>query len=97
MKKKPTVALVLGGGGARGLAHLGVIQALKDAGIRPDLVVGSSSGALMGAAYAANAETSHTLERVQEVFDCEPLTSEASEDSSASAPTMARRIIFWTE
>jgi len=72
VKKKPTVALVLGGGGARGLAHLGVIQALEDAGIRPDLVVGSSSGALMGAAYAANAETSHTLERVQDVFDCDP-------------------------
>ncbi|MDZ7831959.1 MAG: patatin-like phospholipase family protein [Desulfobacterales bacterium] len=68
MKKKPTIALVLGGGGARGLAHLGVIQAFEDAGLRPDLIVGSSAGALAGAAYAANADICQTLRRVEEVF-----------------------------
>lgn len=47
------VALVLGGGGLRGFAHLGVLQALEEAGIRPDLVVGSSAGAIVGAAYAS--------------------------------------------
>lgn len=45
-------ALVLSGGGAKGLAHIGVIQALEAAGIRPDLVVGTSMGALVGALYA---------------------------------------------
>lgn len=70
MRKKPTIALVLGGGGARGLAHLGVIQAFDEAGIRPDLVVGSSAGALAGAAYAANADIADTLEQVQAVFGC---------------------------
>ena len=45
-------ALVLSGGGAKGLAHIGVIQALEARGIRPDLVVGTSMGALVGALYA---------------------------------------------
>lgn len=46
-------ALVLSGGGARGLAHVGVIQALDSAGLTPDLVVGTSMGALVGALYAS--------------------------------------------
>lgn len=46
------VGLALGGGGARGLAHLGALRALERAGISFDLVSGTSSGALMGAAYA---------------------------------------------
>lgn len=47
------VGLALGGGSARGWAHVGVIRALEQAGIRPDLVCGTSIGALVGAAYAA--------------------------------------------
>jgi NTE family protein len=47
------VALVLGGGAARGWAHIGVIRALDEAGIHPNLVCGTSVGALVGAAYAA--------------------------------------------
>ena len=46
------VALVLGGGGTRGFAHVGVIKALESAGIRPDIVTGSSSGAIVAALYA---------------------------------------------
>ena len=48
----PVVALVLGSGGARGFAHVGVIKALEAAGVKPDLVVGSSSGAIVAALYA---------------------------------------------
>lgn len=48
----PLVALVLGAGGSRGFAHVGVIKALEAAGIRPDIVVGSSSGAVVAALYA---------------------------------------------
>lgn len=51
--KKPRIGLVLGGGAARGWAHVGVIKALEDAGIHPDLVCGTSIGALVGAVYAA--------------------------------------------
>src|SRR5512143_2506132 len=45
------IGLALGGGSARGWAHIGVIRALADAGIEPDLVCGTSIGALVGAAY----------------------------------------------
>lgn len=47
------VALVLGGGAARGFAHIGVIKALESQGIVPDMVVGTSAGSLVGALYAA--------------------------------------------
>jgi len=47
------LGLALGGGAARGLAHLGVLQALESRGIRPDLVVGTSAGAVVGALYCA--------------------------------------------
>jgi predicted acylesterase/phospholipase RssA len=46
-------ALVLSGGGAKGLAHIGVIRVLDSLGIRPDLVVGSSMGAIIGGMYAS--------------------------------------------
>ncbi|GAB2878405.1 patatin-like phospholipase family protein [Paraburkholderia jirisanensis] len=46
------IGLVLGGGAARGWAHIGAIRALHDAGIKPDLVCGTSIGALVGAVYA---------------------------------------------
>lgn len=46
-------ALVLSGGGCRGYSHVGVLQVMHEAGLKPDLVVGSSSGALVGALYAA--------------------------------------------
>jgi NTE family protein len=45
------IGLALGGGSARGWAHIGVIRALKNAGIEPDIVCGTSIGALVGAAY----------------------------------------------
>ena len=51
--RAPRTALVLSGGGAKGLAHIGVLRALDDFGIRPDLVVGSSMGAVVGALYAS--------------------------------------------
>ena len=49
----PTFALALGGGGARGLAHIHVIEALDEIGIRPVAIAGSSIGAIMGAGMAA--------------------------------------------
>ncbi len=48
-----TFALALGGGGARGLAHIAVLEALDEIGARPSAVAGTSIGALVGAAYAA--------------------------------------------
>jgi len=51
--ERPLVALALGSGGARGFAHIGVIKALEEAGIVPDIVTGSSSGAVVAALYAS--------------------------------------------
>jgi len=50
---KPVVALALGGGAAKGFAHIGVIKALEAQGIVPDIVVGTSAGSVVGAMYAA--------------------------------------------
>jgi NTE family protein len=49
----PRTALVLSGGGAKGLAHIGVLRVLDSLGIRPDLVVGTSMGAMVGGMYAS--------------------------------------------
>jgi len=50
---KPRIALALGGGAARGFAHIGVIKALEAQGIVPDIIVGTSAGSLVGALYAS--------------------------------------------
>ncbi|WPO68020.1 patatin-like phospholipase family protein [Acinetobacter haemolyticus] len=52
-QKRPVVALVLGSGGARGYAHIGVIEVLEQHGIRPDLIVGTSAGSIVGSIYAS--------------------------------------------
>lgn len=53
VRPAPKIALVLGGGGTRGFAHVGVIKALEAQGIVPDIVVGTSVGSAVGALYAA--------------------------------------------
>ena len=53
MPESRSFSLVLGGGGLKGLAHIGVLQALDEAGLRPSGVVGSSMGSLVAAAWAA--------------------------------------------
>lgn len=60
---QPKVALVLGGGGAKGFAHIGVIKALEANGIKPTLVVGTSVGSLVGSLYASG-YTAKELERL---------------------------------
>lgn len=50
---KPVIALALGGGAAKGFAHIGVIKALEAQGIVPDIVIGTSAGAVVGSMYAA--------------------------------------------
>lgn len=51
--RPPRIGLALGGGAARGFAHIGVIQVLEEAGLKPDLVVGTSAGSLVASLYAA--------------------------------------------
>jgi NTE family protein/lysophospholipid hydrolase len=59
------VGIVLGGGGARGFAHLGVLRALHESGIAIDLIGGNSMGALIGAQYACDVPLDEIRERTQ--------------------------------
>lgn len=68
LKKPPKVGLVLGGGAARGFAHIGVIQVLEEAGIRPNLVVGTSAGSLVAALYASG-KSGAQLQKVAETME----------------------------
>ncbi len=65
MAARPTLGLVLSGGGARGIAHVGVIDALRSHGLQPDFIAGSSSGAVVGALAAAGHDTETMLEFFQ--------------------------------
>jgi NTE family protein len=64
MKGQPhsDIGIVLSGGGARGIAHIGVLRALGERGILPDCVAGTSAGAIVGALYAAGYSPAEMLE-----------------------------------
>lgn len=53
MKKKKTLGFALGAGGSRGIAHIGFLAAMEEAGIKPDFIAGCSMGSVVGAAYAS--------------------------------------------
>jgi len=59
----PVIALVLGSGGARGYAHIGVIEVLEQNGIRPDFIVGTSAGSIVGSIYASG-KSAHELRQI---------------------------------
>lgn len=63
--KKKRIGLALGGGGARGLAHIGVLKALERAKISIDLIVGTSIGALVGGAYASGTSPDELQKKVE--------------------------------
>ncbi len=67
-KRLPRMGLALGGGAARGFAHVGVLQVLEEAGIRPDLVVGTSAGSLVASLYASG-KTGAQLQQVAETME----------------------------
>ena len=68
------VGLVLSGGGARGFAHIGVVKALREAGVPVDLVGGTSMGAILGAGVALRWSTDELKERFRRAFvDSRPL------------------------
>ena len=76
----PRIALVLSGGSARGFAHLGVLRVLQREGLRPDLIVGTSAGAIAGGLYASgmSADAVETWAGKLDwftVFDIDPLRS----------------------
>lgn len=60
---RPKVALVLGSGGPRGFAHIGALKVLEAEGIKPDLIVGASVGAMVGALYASG----HSVSQIEQL------------------------------
>jgi NTE family protein len=73
VKRPPKLGLALGGGAARGFAHVGVIQVLEEAGIHPHLVVGTSAGSLVAAFYASG-KNGVQLQRIAETMEEATLT-----------------------
>ena len=72
---RPTVALVLSGGGAKGAAHVGVLKCLEETGIPVDLVMGTSMGGLVGGIYALGYDADH-LERIIRAIDWDKALSD---------------------
>ena len=72
-KIPPRIGLALGGGAARGFAHVGIIQVLEEAGIRPTLVTGTSAGSLVAALYASG-KTGKQLQQIAESMDESTIT-----------------------
>ena len=68
-KKKRKIGLALGGGGARGLAHLGVLEVLNEYNFSPDLITGTSMGAIVGASYAQNQNVEKIIEKVEDYLE----------------------------
>jgi NTE family protein len=70
---RPTIALALGGGGARGLAHLLMLEVLDELGLKPKIIAGTSIGAVFGAAYASGLSAklirAHVEEALSQRFD----------------------------
>ncbi|MFQ5796806.1 MAG: patatin-like phospholipase family protein [Candidatus Bipolaricaulia bacterium] len=90
-RSRPKVGLVLGAGGARGYAHLGVMQALQQHSIPIDLVVGTSMGAVMGSALACDLDL-HKLEKVLCQLDLNDLLNIPT-GAFQTAKDLARRTI----
>lgn len=66
--RQPTIGLALGGGGARGLAHILVLEAFDEMGLRPKVIAGVSIGAVFGAAYASGLSGKEIREHATEVL-----------------------------
>ncbi|MDP2418630.1 MAG: patatin-like phospholipase family protein [Hydrogenophaga sp.] len=84
-RRPPRLGLALGGGAARGFAHVGVIQVLEQHGIRPHVVVGTSAGSLVATLYASGKNAAE-LERVA-------LTMEEATLTDWSLPIMGRGML----
>lgn len=92
---KPRVALALGGGGARGAAHVGVLEVLEKEGLKPDLIVGNSMGAIVGGLYCAGvplSEIEHLMEsgEIKKAFKPVPVSVQIVKKA-------VRKLAFWRE
>jgi NTE family protein len=96
MKKAKKIGLALGGGGARGFAHIGVLKVLEREGIRPDIIVGTSIGSIVGGAIASGMTVNSLEERADaflesDLYRCSELKAMGDAESGAEQ-RMSRRI-----
>jgi NTE family protein len=75
MNKHKEFILALGGGGGRGLAHLGVLEAFEEHDLKPDAIVGTSIGALFGGMYALDNDIETVIDKVRKVHSSEKFTN----------------------
>ena len=66
--RTPTIGLALGGGGARGLAHIAMIEAFDELGVKPHIIAGTSIGAIYGAAFASGISGRELREHTREIL-----------------------------
>ena len=75
---KSYLGLALGGGGSRGVAHIGALQILHKSGLKPDLIAGVSAGSMIGAMYAATLDPNWIENRFRELMNSDLFTSFSS-------------------
>lgn len=68
LPNRKRVGLALGGGGARGIAHIAILEAFDELGVKPDIISGTSIGAVYGAAYAAGLTAKHIRAHTEETL-----------------------------
>jgi len=73
-QKRPKVGLVLSGGGSHGMAHIGVLKVMEEAGLRPDIITGTSMGSIIGGFYAMGYSTD-SLEKILKAMNWDLLLS----------------------
>lgn len=78
------LGLALGGGGVRGLANLGVLEALRSAGIQPAVIAGTSMGAIVASIYAETLDPRRTAQRIRDYFQSEAFLAQAQKFSAAT-------------
>ncbi len=96
VKNHPTIGLVLGGGGAKGLAHVGVIKALEENHIPVDVISGTSMGAIVGALYASG-YSADELENIVKDMDWHDVFNDKTSRSRATFRRKADEFGFLTD
>ena len=77
---RPKIGLTLSGGGAKGLAHIGILKAIDSAGLNIDYITGTSMGGVIGSLYAVG-YSADTIEKIARTIDWELLLSNQSSPS----------------
>ena len=85
--RKFRIGVALGGGGVRGLAHIGILSVLEKNGIMPDAISGSSMGAVVGAMYAADPDSGRLRQKIETFFS----TNSIKDISSYFSKTVPKR------